>query len=535
MILVRAYLATLLLASIFPALSVAQTWTTMTNRPPGDVGAIFLLRDGSVLAHNESNQGFVTEIWYRLKPVVTPDGRLDYLNGVWWTTGPMPAGYQPKFFSSAVLPDGRLLVEGGEYCGHPPICDSNLGAIYDPISEMWTPVMPPTGWSAIGDSPSVVLPSGVYMQADCCDPGDRTAQFDPTTLQWPDSWRGNGLASLGEAGWTLMTNDKVLMVEPWLHTQCPLSGYELYDPVADQWSCGSGHVPGQLYQSDTGEIGAAVMMYNGDVIQFGANDQMPATALYNVSTDSWTWGPTPPNNLIQTDGPAALEPNGNVLALMSPWTTRARSTYNQQFHLGPGPGACQAVEYVPSPGTGIGLVQALAQQPRMCSLNYSEIPGHLLVLPTGQVMLTYTSNVAEIFTPLQQQPWPDVAPQVSWISDNSSLSGGNTYSLLGYQLNGLSQANMFGDDYQAASNYPLIVLQDTNNPASLVFATTSNEFDPSDSPISRSNSIEPHHLTGTHFTVPGGSCSGNYKLTVITNGISSKPVPVSIANIQCTN
>ncbi len=330
-----------------------------------------------------------------------------------------------------------------------------------------------------------------------------------------------------------MTNDKVLMVEPWLHTQCPLSGYELYDPTRDQWACGGSHVPGQLYQTDTGEIGAAVMTYNGSVIQFGANVLMPSTGLYNVAADTWTWGPTPPGNLSQTDGPATLEPNGNVLALMSPWQTNLLSSQHSPTILGPG--ACQAVEYIPATGLGAGVIQTVAQQPRMCSLDYSEIPGHLLLLPSGQIMLTYTSNTAEIFTPLRQEPWPKVAPQVSWISDNSSLIGGKTYSLIGYQLNGLSQANMFGDDYQAATNYPLITLQDTMDPSHLVFATTSNDFDPSDLPSSRPNSIAPNHITGTHFTVPSGFCSGNYNLTVITNGISSNPVPVSVNNIRCSN
>jgi len=533
MILVRAGLGTLLLASIFPAVSIVQTWTTMPTRPPGDVGAIFLMRDGSVMAHNESSDGFVTEAWYRLKPIVTPDGNLDYINGVWSTTGSLPAGYQPKFFSSAVLPDGRLIVEGGEYCGNPTICDTDQGAIYDPVSEMWTSVSPPSEWVDIGDAPSVVLPDGTYMQADCCDPGSLTAQLDATTLQWPFSWRGHGLASLGEAGWTLTSNDKVLMIEPWLHSNCALSGYELYDPTTSQWSCGAGHVPGQLYQTNTGEIGATMMMYNGRVIQFGANVTMPSTALYDVAADAWSWGPTPPNNLSQTDGPAALEPNGSVLALMSPWQGKLLGSRRDPTMLGPG--ACQAVEYTPSLGLGIGVIQTVAQQPRMCSLNYSEIPGHLLVLPSGQVMLTYTSRTVEIFTPLRQEPWPGVAPKVTRISQHYTLSGGITYSLVGYQLNGLSQANMFGDDYQDATNYPLVVLQDTMNPAHTVFATTANDFDPSASPISRANSIAPNHLTGTHFTVPAGSCGGTYNLSVVTNGIYSKPVAVSISNVQCVN
>ena len=542
MILVRATLAGVLLASLSPALSVAQTWTTMTTQPPDDVGAILLLRDGSVMAHNESHTGGITEAWYRLRPVVTADGQLDYVDGVWSTTGSLPVGYQPEDFASAVLPDGRLIVEGGEWCGNVgrhhrfdvgDQCAQNKGAIYDPVTELWTSVMPPPGWSQIGDATSVVLPNGTYMLSNCCDPGSSTALLDAADLTWPYYWLSRTRGNVGETGWTLMTNDQVLMVESWSWGACSQSGYELYNSNSSQWSCGQGQVPGQLFQSNTGEIGAAVMLYNGNVIQFGGNDEQPSTALYNVASDTWMWGPTPPDNLTQTDGPAALEPSGNVLALLSPWQSNNLGSHKMPDH----PGACQAVEYLPpsSQSNDVGVIQPVLQQPLMCThYGDSDVPGHLLLLPSGQIMLTYNFSTVEIFTPLQQAPWPNVAPQVSGVS-NYSLSAGSTYSLTGYQLNGLSQANMFGDDFQDASNYPLVTLQDTMNPSNLVFAPTFGDFDPSSAPFSRSNSIAPNHLTGTNFTVPADTCSGNYNLTVITNGIPSNPVPVSVTNVQCSD
>ena len=62
-------------------------------------------------------------------------------------------------------------------------------------------------------------------------------------------------------------------------------------------------------------------MYNNQVIQFGGN--VVATALYNVAANTWTAGPTPSGGLDQADGPAALEPNGKVLAMPSPACSRA--------------------------------------------------------------------------------------------------------------------------------------------------------------------------------------------------------------------
>jgi hypothetical protein len=195
------------------------------------------------------------------------------------------------------------------------------------------------------------------------------------------------------------------------------------------------------------------------------------------------------------------------------------------------------VEYAPPSNyaSGLGAIQPVAQQPAMCNRDFSADPGHLLVLPSGQIMLTYNSSTVQILTPQNQTPWPNAAPQVMWVSDNYTLSGGNSYSLTGFQLNGLSQGSMYGDDFQNASNYPLVVLQDSMNPGNLVFAATFNDFDPSARPFSRSNSIAPNNFTGTYFIVPAGPCGGQYNLSVITNGISSNLVPVSVTNIQCSN
>jgi len=163
----------------------------------------------------------------------------------------------------------------------------------------------------------------------------------------------------------------------------------------------------------------------------------------------------------------------------------------------------------------------------------------MLLLPNGQIMLTSWSNVVEFFTPDPNlQNWPNVAPIVTVLSSRDITGGpNNSYAVQGYQLNGLSQANMYGDDYQAASNYPLVVLQDPNNLSHTVFAQTANDYDPSGAPRpARPTSIAPNHVTGTYFTVPSGTCSGsNYNLYVIANGVWSDPQAVSVTNIKCSN
>src|ERR1700731_1887779 len=156
-------------ASVANSNTQASPWTPLANQPSfllDGASNPILLTDGSVLVQDAGLPD-----WWKL----TPDQHGSYVNGTWTQVASTPAGYSPLYHSSAVLPDGRLIIEGGEY-----ICDptsfncnavwTNLGAIYDPLANTWTSVNPPAGWSSIGDAQSVVLPNGTYMQANCCTP-----------------------------------------------------------------------------------------------------------------------------------------------------------------------------------------------------------------------------------------------------------------------------------------------------------------------------------------------------------------------------
>src|SRR5437763_7040378 len=129
-------------------------WTRTTNNPPVNLGTILLLTDGTVIAHEENDQNgnVATTVWYKL----TPDINGSYINGTWSQIASLPAGYGPLFFGSAVLPDGRVVVEGGEYNQYGGNF-SKLGAIYDPVANTWKMVTAPTGWNSIDYSSTVVL------------------------------------------------------------------------------------------------------------------------------------------------------------------------------------------------------------------------------------------------------------------------------------------------------------------------------------------------------------------------------------------
>src|SRR5215475_9097731 len=157
---------------VLSCVAFAQTLQNLTHQPPAGVGMTFQLTDGSVMF-----QGNAEANWYKL----TPDINGSYLNGTWAKLASLPSGYIPDAFASAVLADGRLLIEGGEYNNN-QFTLTNQGAIYDPKANTWTKVAPPTGWTTTGDSPSVVLPDGRFLLGNKLTKD--MAALDPVTLTW---------------------------------------------------------------------------------------------------------------------------------------------------------------------------------------------------------------------------------------------------------------------------------------------------------------------------------------------------------------
>src|SRR5579884_223802 len=135
-------------------------WTPLKHPPPFTTpGTMLLESDGTVLVHDEPDNNTTggTTAWYKL----TPDSAGSYIDGTWSKIASMPAGYTPLYFASAILPDGRMIVEGGEYIGEKAVW-TDKGAIYNPVSNTWAPVAPPPGWKNIGDAASEVLPDGTF-------------------------------------------------------------------------------------------------------------------------------------------------------------------------------------------------------------------------------------------------------------------------------------------------------------------------------------------------------------------------------------
>ena len=468
----------------------AQSWRPAPTFPGLGAGTA-ILRPNGVVFVEEVHPTLATGNWFLLRP----DVNGNYDTGSWEPIDSLPAGYTPTYFASAVLPDGRVIVEGGEFNGSGIRVVTDMGAIYN-FDGTWSSVAPPKGWTNIGDAPSVVLPDGSFMVGSCCrglNPNSKQQAIltvDGQTLTWKET--GGGKQANAENGWTLLPNGKVLTVD----TGKSLVS-ELYNPETGEWS-----KTGSLVEAVTGcetgeEIGPAVLRPNGTVFQAGANGK---TAIYDSATGTWSKGPSFPINSSGhgqdgvADGPAALLPNGNVLVMASKvdpcWGTPS--------------------DFYVFDGTDLDLVPGPPNADTDLSYN-----GRMVELPSGHILFTDGTQDVEIFFPggRIQDSW---RPTIT--SYPKTVSTGVTYTIKGTQFNGFSQGAAYGDDAQMASNFPLVRVK--NNASGHVFYAFTANF-------STMGVATGKAVVSADFTMTSGE-SGASTLVVVANGIPSNPVDITV-------
>jgi hypothetical protein len=139
----------------------------------------------------------------------------------------------------------------------------------------------------------------------------------------------------------------------------------------------------------------------------------------------------------------------------------------------------------------------------------------MLVLPTGQILLTDFSNDVEIYTSTGTYN-PAWAPSIQ--EAPATVSPGGSYVISGHLFNGMSQGAAYGDDVQAATNYPLVRI--TNNATGDVFYSRTHDHS--------SMAVAFGGLVSTTFDVPAAQELGPSQLVVVANGIPSQPVAVNV-------
>jgi hypothetical protein len=324
--------------------------------------------------------------------------------------------------------------------------------------------------------------------------------LNASSLTWTAT--GTGKFDINdEEGWSLLPGGKVLTVDAYVQ-QWTANGmnYELYDPGTGSWSV-AGTTPVQLWDSAANcggqnkasfEVGPALLLPNGTVYATGANSCGAGhTAVYTVSTGSWTAGPDFPGTDDIADGPAALEPNGKMLMMASPGIFGTGAVFFEWD------------------GTSLTSVAGPPNAP-----NVSSFQGHLLVLPTGQILYTDFSNDVEIFTAAPgTYNW-----QPSVLLKSAVLSRGSSFTLAGFKFNGLSQASAYGDDLQNATNYPIVRI--TNIASGHVFYCRTHNHS--------TMAVGYPGPTYTTLDIPSTVETGQSYLEVVANGIASTKYSVGI-------
>lgn len=463
------------LASVSTAAN-AGTLQNLTHSAPEGALIAYQLTDGRVFVQANSETHFY---------ILTPDQNGSYVNGTWTQAKTLPSGYSPYAFSGAVLADGRVIVQGGEY-NFDNFSLTNKGYVYDPQADSWTKLKPPTGWHYIGDSSNVVLPDGRYVVAEKLTKD--LAALDPSTMTWSELGHDGHHGFNSEEGLTLLPDGSLLVVnvkdaphaQRWFpadqtwhdagKTPVPLNGPPCCTcvPYGKHQKCY--HPPG--------ETGPAVLRPDGTVFATGALTQNGSayTAVYNPATNKWTKGPDFPNGDDAGDNFATLLTNGNVLV-------QGTSGFPYEFDG-----------------------KKMTRQ-SVCTCGDS-----LMMLPTGEVLVggravyeaggTYKS---------EWQPAITNAP--------GSVNRGSTYQVSGTQFNGLSQANAFGDELMTATNYPLVRI--TNDSTGHVFYARTHDH-------STMGVATGGEIVSTNFDVPAGMETGASKMEVVANGIPSQPVAITV-------
>jgi len=470
-------------------------------------GTALLLTDGTVLMQ-ECLAGYGTRRWWKL----VPDNTGSYFNGTWHRVHDANVGR--KYFSSAVLADGRVLVCGGEYTdasGVNAADESNTCEMYDPVADTWTVIDSPKDgggvvWPEIGDGACSLLADGTFLLGNASD--SQTASFDPATNAWTPS--GTKVMRTSEESWTLLPDGTVITPNCTGH---PAS--EKYLPATRTWMADNPIPKGfDLVENASAEMGPTVLMTDGRVFCVSATG---TTALYTPPATpnlkgTWTGGPALPMAGRQQqgakDGPGCLLVNGNVLFGIAP-VDGSRDNY-----LSP-------TTFYEFDGTNVNRV---SDPP---GSNHATYVGRMLLLPTGDVMFMREDDSSFFAYTGYGKPQDIWRPVIQ--ACPGTIAIGHTIQVSGLLFNGWSQAVGYGDDSTAATNYPLVRIRNRQS-GHVVYCRTFNHttVDAAGHTVTSMGVATGAAVITTQVAVPASLEPGDSDLFVVANGIESLPFRVDI-------
>jgi len=457
------------------------TWVPLTNLAPDlNEGVMLLLTDGTVIVKTMSGGGdSFGNVWNKL----TPDSTGSYVNGTWSYISPM--NDTRLYFSSQVLQDGRVYVAGGEYG-----TGGATSEIYDPVADTWTEL--PVSGDTLLDANSEMLPDGRILQAvvrstfmglrgniiyDC-----HSNIYIPADTS---------LGSHDESAWLKLPDNSILFVD------LGSTSSERYIPALGKW-VGDGTVPIALYDSYIDEMGGALLLPDGRGFFLGSTGH---TAYYTPSGDSspgtWTAGPDIPLGFGTADAATSMMPNGKILIAGSQFPDASVAFHDTTSFF--------EFDYLSNSFTMISAPNGYDTLVAPCYTT------NMLNLPDGSILFgLQSSSQYSVYMPSGSQIVSG-KPTINSVKQNAC----DSFTVTGTLFNGISEGSSYGDDWQMATNYPIVRIMDG---AKVYYAKTFNW---------NSTGVQRGSLPDSvRFVLPAGLTEGaTYYISVAANGIRSDSVP----------
>ncbi len=391
------------------------------------------------------------------------------------------------------------------------------------------------GWAKLADNK--VLTYDLFQTVSAANGNGYAELYDPSTQTWtgisPVDNTAHGtlpvLSSIAlgyELGPTLRLQDgRIFQIGANQHTA-------LYTESTNTWAAGP-DIIGSLTNSQgttSGTFGAddapAAILPNGHVVL--AADAGPAvvTTTGNVTSGSrvitnipstaglqvgWSITGTIGSTTVISGSISSVDSATQVTASRSATATATgiSITFGGEFSR-----PTQLFDFDPNANTLSPVSPAIPDSSLNSRASYVT---RMLVLPTGQLLFSDSSNQLYVYTP-DGTPAPALRPVVNKIA----YSSGGVFTLAGKQLNGQSAGSAYGDDVQNDENYPIVRLADASG--NVFYCRTTNW---SSTGVGQSTTPET-----VAFTLNPAITAGNYTLVVTGAGISSFPTFINITQAE---
>lgn len=399
-----------------------------------------------------------------------------------------------------------------------------------------------TGTKVYNDSSDeegwAILPDARVINYDLFESVENNAgyaeTYTPSTGLWTSISPADGTAkgtlpvlSSTEVGYELgpvirLLDGRILEIGANQHTA-------LYTPSTNTWAPGpdmlanltgpGGTIPDARYGADDApasvlpngrvfliaDAGPNPVSLNGSTMAGSPTVQLPSTA-----------GLQPGWPVVQADGQNTVIPQGTFISSVDSTTSITLTTNaletNADIALVFG-GVYSSPAQLFDFNAKAGTMTPIPPPPGSYLPYESAYVTRMLILPTGQLMLSDASNQLYVYTPDGSAPeW--LRPVITDVD----YKGDGVFRLTGRRLNGQSAGAAYGDDDQMNENFPIVRLEDPHTQNVYYCRTTDWS----------SVTVDGQRCERVNFTLNAAIKAGEYDFVVVGAGIASCPQKIRI-------